>query len=673
MVSTDGLRYRIVNGVCEITGGIDFPEVAIPSSIDGFPVRAIAERAFMGMRDLRALHLPESLRVIGDKAFAGCINLTFVSGFENIQIIMDKAFIGCIRLQNAAFGKSLSFIGDKAFKSCRSIRFGSIPMSLTFIGEGAFEGCSGVGSFRVSPRSSRFMTENGCLIDINERAVIAFPAGSSRHDVRIPEGIEIVKPRVFSECPNVWSIRLSSTVREFPWTAVAGCSNLSEIYVDEGSQHYSASHGILYTHGFAEMVKWPEASTEHVAMINFGCVSIGPGAFRDCRNIDILRFSDRLKIVNRDAFGGNTRPRSIQLRAGFDAKLPFLFTDCDGKPMEGQMERDSFFELSPDGTFRLLKADDPVKERHLESRRRMNEKRFEPVEIDGVMMEDIAGNEQAKEDLYTRVVLPSERPDLFDEFGLRFGGGVLLYGPPGTGKTMLAKAVAAQRKAKFFSVGPSDLFDKFVGESEARIRALFETARANAPAVIFFDDLDGIASKRNGRESWRNSMMSELLTQIQGLGKSDADILVMGATNRPWDIDSALMRSGRFDSKIHVGLPDEKARAEIFRMNLAGVPCDRLDIPVLVSQTEGYNCADIVEICLKAKRFRVSEIAKGATVRTVTMDDMKCAIALTPSSVDACVLAALDRYRKGLSPFDADTPNEGKEYVPSDRPIAGYQ
>lgn len=211
-----------------------------------------------------------------------------------------------------------------------------------------------------------------------------------------------------------------------------------------------------------------------------------------------------------------------------------------------------------------------------------------------VKWDDVAGLEGAKEALKEAVILPAKFPQLF--VGKRTPWkGILLYGPPGTGKSYLAKAVATEADACFFAVSASDLISKWQGDSEKLVRNLFELARDQKSSIIFIDEIDSVAGKRDqgtGNDSSRR-VLTEFLVQMQGVGKGNDNVLVLGATNTPWDIDSAMRR--RFEKRIYIPLPDKMARARMFSIHLGSTPhsLKEADFALLGEKTEGMSGSDI--------------------------------------------------------------------------------
>uniref|UniRef100_A0A7S0ZHN3 AAA+ ATPase domain-containing protein n=1 Tax=Timspurckia oligopyrenoides TaxID=708627 RepID=A0A7S0ZHN3_9RHOD len=210
-----------------------------------------------------------------------------------------------------------------------------------------------------------------------------------------------------------------------------------------------------------------------------------------------------------------------------------------------------------------------------------------------VKWDDVAGLEGAKEALKEAVILPMKFPQLFTG-NRKPWRGILMYGPPGTGKSYLAKAVATEADANFFSVSSADLVSKWQGESEKLVRELFSMARAEKPSIVFIDEIDSLAGSRNDSESESaRRIKTEFLVQMQGVGKDSDGVLVLGATNIPWGLDSAIRR--RFERRIYIPLPDERARARMFELHL-GATAHSLtpeDFKELGIKAEGYSGSDI--------------------------------------------------------------------------------
>ncbi len=266
------------------------------------------------------------------------------------------------------------------------------------------------------------------------------------------------------------------------------------------------------------------------------------------------------------------------------------------------------------------------------------------AEIPNVHFSDIAGLDDVKQTIYTRMINPIKYPEKYAAYGKKTGGGVLLYGPPGTGKTMIAKAIACEVGAKFYTVKGSDIMSKWVGESEKNISSLFETARAQKLSIIFIDEMDSLFGTR-GKDSHNDKRVNEFLQQIDGFAGKAPNLLLLGATNRPWDVDSAAVRSGRFSEKIYVPLPDAPARLFLLKKYFSNAPLgENLSWKELVEKTKGYSGADIEELCDRAKERPLNAYIKTNVLETIDMDDIEYALSKVRSSINPKELKEFEDY-----------------------------
>eukprot|EP00055_Hartaetosiga_balthica_P018573 m.134800 g.134800 ORF g.134800 m.134800 type:complete len:809 (+) comp9735_c0_seq1:125-2551(+) len=248
------------------------------------------------------------------------------------------------------------------------------------------------------------------------------------------------------------------------------------------------------------------------------------------------------------------------------------------------------------------------------------------VEIPTVSWEDIGGLEAVKNELRELVQYPVEHPEKFLKFGMNPSKGVLFYGPPGCGKTLLAKAIANECQANFISIKGPELLTMWFGESEANVRDVFDKARAAAPCILFFDELDSIARSRGGSVGdaggASDRVINQVLTEMDGMNQKK-NVFIIGATNRPDVIDPAVLRPGRLDQLIYIPLPDEASRLGILKANLKKTPLDdNVDLDFLANKTHGFSGADLTEICQRACKLAIREsILREVEMERARADD----------------------------------------------------
>lgn len=269
---------------------------------------------------------------------------------------------------------------------------------------------------------------------------------------------------------------------------------------------------------------------------------------------------------------------------------------------------------------------------------------IQAAKIPDVTFADVKGLERAKEAIRIKMIYPMAHADVYAALGKSSGGGVLLYGPPGTGKTMLAKAAAHEAGAAFYSVKCSDIVSKWVGESEKNIAQLFDTARSNDRAIIFFDELDSLFFKR-GTDVHNDRRVNELLQQIDGFAGKKAGLMVLGATNNPWAVDEAAVRPGRFSQKIYIPLPDDMARRAMIENRLGKTKTDGdIDVDMIVNATDGFSGADISELIDRATDAPLKRSLSSGSVSGLTQADIAEALKTVKPSVDGETVARFENY-----------------------------
>lgn len=259
------------------------------------------------------------------------------------------------------------------------------------------------------------------------------------------------------------------------------------------------------------------------------------------------------------------------------------------------------------------------------------------VERPELRLADVGGMDAVKEQLWVDFLGPMQNEELRALYGTSLGGGLLLYGPPGCGKTYLARALAGELGTTFLSIGLHEVLDMWIGQSERNVHELFETARENAPCLLFLDEIDALGQKRSHlRHSAGRNVVVQLLSELDGMGSRNEGIFVLGATNLPWDVDPALRRPGRFDRTVLVLPPDEPARLAILQSNLDGRPTAGLDLATIAARTDGYSGADVRQVAESAARRAMADSMRSGSARPIQQQDL---------------LAALDDVRSSIGPW----------------------
>lgn len=240
---------------------------------------------------------------------------------------------------------------------------------------------------------------------------------------------------------------------------------------------------------------------------------------------------------------------------------------------------------------------------------------------------DVGGLDDVKKVIHKVIILPYLRPDVYRRYGRRAGGGVLLYGPPGCGKTLLARATAGECKLPFVNVRIENILDPYIGISERNLHDAFEAARSYSPCVLFLDEIDAIGFARRKRSSSvGQTLVDQLLQELDAIGSDNRSLLVLAATNAPWDVDDALLRPGRFDRRIFVPPPDEPARREILAITTRGVHAASLNLGKIAGRTPLFSGADLKALVERAIDAVIDEALESATEPPLTTAHLEQAL-----------------------------------------------
>lgn len=251
-----------------------------------------------------------------------------------------------------------------------------------------------------------------------------------------------------------------------------------------------------------------------------------------------------------------------------------------------------------------------------------------------ITFDKVGGMQKVKEEIEMKIIQPMLNPDLFKRYGKKIGGGILMYGPPGCGKTHLARATAGQIKANFISVGIHDVLNMWLGNSEKQLHELFELARRQTPCVLFFDEIDALgASRTDMRQSSSKMLINQFLNELDGVQSSNEGLLILGATNAPWHLDSAFRRPGRFDRIIFVHPPDIEGRENILKIHLEDKPKTSIDYKAIAKKTEDFSGADLMSVVDRTVEAKLKEALKsGQLLPLETKDLLKSALEVKPST-----------------------------------------
>ncbi len=243
-----------------------------------------------------------------------------------------------------------------------------------------------------------------------------------------------------------------------------------------------------------------------------------------------------------------------------------------------------------------------------------------------ITFKDVVGMKKEKKLIYENIILAIRKPELLRAYGKKLGLGVIFYGPPGCGKTYFVNAIGGETNSNVLIARINEIVDMYAGNTEKNMHAIFEQARSNTPVVIFFDEIDALGGKREGggggeQQSFMRMAVNQFLQEMDGVEKNPEGIFVIGATNQPWDIDSALKRSKRFGETIYIPPPDYKTRKQAFIYNTRKMPLSRINFSRLARASMGFSQADIEEICDKAALIPAAEEDRTGRRRKIKMND----------------------------------------------------
>jgi SpoVK/Ycf46/Vps4 family AAA+-type ATPase len=244
-----------------------------------------------------------------------------------------------------------------------------------------------------------------------------------------------------------------------------------------------------------------------------------------------------------------------------------------------------------------------------------------PIERPKERFSDIAGLAKVKEKIFDTLIYPQKFKDLYALYKKQAPRGLLLYGPPGCGKTYIVRAAAGETNAAFLNIKLSDVLKKWVGDTEQNIHRVFETASNYAPCIAFFDEIDGLGGERSAKTPHQKNFCNQLLVELDGAENLKEGVLIIGASNLPWDVDEALLRPGRLDALVLVPPPDLESRTQLLKIYTKGQPIDTIDFENLAKDMHGYTCSDIKQVCALATDRPLKEAMKSGVKRNITLED----------------------------------------------------
>lgn len=287
-------------------------------------------------------------------------------------------------------------------------------------------------------------------------------------------------------------------------------------------------------------------------------------------------------------------------------------------------------------------------------------------------LEDVGGYEDVKKELRDSILLPIQKKDLALAYNLKVPSGILLFGPPGTGKTMLMRALANELGYSFIPVTTPEILSQWYGESEKNVAEIFEKARKGAPTVLFFDEIDAVGKKRElaGTDSVTPRVLNVILQEMDGVKKSAKPVIVIGATNVPNQLDSALLRPGRFDKIVYMHLPELEARRAIFKVALKGLPVSKdVDYDILAKKSDRFSGADIQAVCKTALRKTAEDAKAAGKVVPITMAHLLSVLENTKASTSLSAVEEFEQFRMDFERSEAGIAEAEQEKITKEKEV----
>ena len=271
-----------------------------------------------------------------------------------------------------------------------------------------------------------------------------------------------------------------------------------------------------------------------------------------------------------------------------------------------------------------LRRQENLKEQYFEDEDDIESRLMEKPTIN---FNDVGGMDRVKREIDLKIIQPLKNVDLYKAYGKKVGGGILLYGPPGCGKTHLARATAGQINAKFINVGINEVLDMWIGNSEKNLHEIFEYARQNTPCVLFFDEIDALgASRSDMKQSAGRHLINQFLSELDGIDSNNDGLLILGATNTPWNLDAAFRRPGRFDRIIFVEPPNTESKSNILKILLKDKPKLDIDYDAIAKKAKDYSGADLNAVIDIATEEKIEEAMKTGNIEPIRTKDLTKAV-----------------------------------------------